>query len=45
MPVEWEELTNPGELVFEWNEALERVERDGDLFAPVLTLNQELPAA
>ena len=45
MPVAWEELDDPGALVFEWNDALERVERDGDLFAPVLTLNQELPAA
>ena len=36
--------TTPAALVFEWNDALERVERDGDLFAPVLTLKQELPA-
>ena len=37
--------TIPAALVFEWNDALERVERDGDLFAPVLTLQQKLPAA
>jgi hypothetical protein len=29
--------------VFEQDEVLRRVERDGDLFAPVLTLVQELP--
>jgi bifunctional non-homologous end joining protein LigD len=43
MPVAWEELDDPAGLVFESNDALERVERDGDLFAPVLTLKQELP--
>jgi hypothetical protein len=30
-------------LVFEAGEVLERIERDGDLFAPVLELKQELP--
>jgi bifunctional non-homologous end joining protein LigD len=45
MPVAWEELDDPARLAFEWDDALERVERDGDLFAPVLTLSQELPAA
>jgi hypothetical protein len=29
--------------MFEQDEVLSRVERDGDLFAPVLTLVQELP--
>ena len=43
-PVAWEELEDPGALRFEWRDALERVERDGDLFAPVLTLKQRLPA-
>ena len=43
MPVAWDELDDPSALAFEWNDALERVERDGDLFAPVLTLKQELP--
>ena len=28
----------PGRSRFEWNDALERIERDGDIFAPVLTL-------
>jgi bifunctional non-homologous end joining protein LigD len=45
MPVEWEELDDPSGLVFEWRDALERVERESDVFAPVLTLKQELPAA
>jgi bifunctional non-homologous end joining protein LigD len=45
MPVSWDELARPAELYFEWEDALERVERDGDLFAPVLTLKQRLPAA
>ena len=45
MPVAWEELDDPAALAFEWADALERVERDGDLFAPVLTLKQRLPAA
>ncbi len=44
VPVAWEELDDPGALAFEWDDALARVERDGDLFAPVLTLTQELPA-
>jgi bifunctional non-homologous end joining protein LigD len=45
MPVAWEELEEPSKLGFEWKDALERVEREGDLFAPVLTLTQELPTA
>jgi bifunctional non-homologous end joining protein LigD len=44
MPLAWEELDDPGALAFEWRDALERLERDGDLFAPVLALKQELPA-
>ena len=44
VPVAWEELDDPAGLAFEGNDALERVERDGDIFAPVLTLKQELPA-
>jgi bifunctional non-homologous end joining protein LigD len=43
-PVVWEELDDPVALAFEWDDALERVERDGDLFASVLTLKQRLPA-
>ena len=44
MPVAWDELDDPAALAFEWNDALARIERDGDIFAPVLTLKQELPA-
>jgi bifunctional non-homologous end joining protein LigD len=48
-PVSWDEVDECLEaedaslLVFEQDEVLRRVERDGDLFAPVLTLVQELP--
>jgi bifunctional non-homologous end joining protein LigD len=48
-PVRWEEVeavaeSGDGEsLRFEAPEVLERVERDGDLFAPVLELEQRLP--
>ncbi len=48
-PISWDEVTNaaetddPGSLVFEAPEVLERIERHGDLFAPVLELRQELP--
>jgi len=48
-PVTWDEVhacldaRDPSLLVFEHDDVLRRVERDGDLFAPVLTLVQELP--
>jgi bifunctional non-homologous end joining protein LigD len=42
-PVTWEELEDPAALVFESADVLERVERLGDLFAPVAELRQELP--
>jgi bifunctional non-homologous end joining protein LigD len=42
-PVAWEELEDPSALVFESGDVLERVERHGDLFAPVAELQQELP--
>jgi bifunctional non-homologous end joining protein LigD len=42
-PVAWEELEDPAALVFESADVLERVERLGDLFAPVAELRQELP--
>ncbi len=48
-PVEWEELAaarkrrQPGDLVFEAWEVLQRVEDKGDIFAPVLKLKQRLP--
>ena len=48
-PVAWDEVEavvesgNAEMLVFEAGEVLERVARDGDLFAPVLSLRQVLP--
>ncbi len=50
MPVHWEEVEKAvGEkdaslLIFAPEEALERLEREGDIFEPVLTLQQRLPA-
>ncbi|HWA54116.1 MAG TPA: non-homologous end-joining DNA ligase [Solirubrobacterales bacterium] len=48
-PVSWEEVEHAakkgdaGSLVFEAKDVLKRIERDGDLFAPVLELKQNLP--
>ncbi|NLT05508.1 MAG: ATP-dependent DNA ligase [Solirubrobacterales bacterium] len=43
-PVGWDEVANgDAELVFDSDAALERIERHGDLFAPVLELRQRLP--
>ena len=48
-PVTWDEVRachesgDPEHLVFTADQVLERVARDGDLFAPVLSLVQELP--
>ena len=48
-PVKWEEVEHmlkkkdPGLLVFEADQVLKRVEKLGDLFAPVLKLKQTLP--
>jgi bifunctional non-homologous end joining protein LigD len=48
-PLAWEEVEacaeneDPDSLVFEAGEVLERIEDRGDLFAPVLELEQELP--
>jgi bifunctional non-homologous end joining protein LigD len=48
-PVTWEEVENAADsgdastLVFEADAVLDRIERHGDLFAPVLELQQELP--
>ena len=48
-PVSWEEVEKAVEkddaklLVFEAGDVLKRIERDGDLFAPVLELKQKLP--
>jgi bifunctional non-homologous end joining protein LigD len=43
-PVRWSELEDPAGLVFGAPDVLERVERHGDLFAPVAELQQELPS-
>jgi bifunctional non-homologous end joining protein LigD len=49
-PVTWDEVETASRrrsgrvLTFEHDELLKRVERDGDLFAPVLALRQALPA-
>ena len=48
-PLMWDEVEqclereDPKLLAFESNAVLERVEQHGDLFAPVLELQQELP--
>lgn len=44
-PLTWEEVEgDPAALVFTTDDVLARVERHGDLFAPVATLQQSLPA-
>jgi bifunctional non-homologous end joining protein LigD len=49
-PVTWQEVENclarrdPALLVFTADEVLKRVEKSGDLFEPVLSLKQKLPA-
>jgi bifunctional non-homologous end joining protein LigD len=46
-PLTWEEVEAaraPEDLRFEASDVLERVERHGDLYAPVLDLEQRLPA-
>ncbi len=45
-PITWEEVESaeePEDLRFEAQDVLERVERHGDLYAPVLELEQRLP--
>jgi bifunctional non-homologous end joining protein LigD len=48
-PVTWEEIEKAADsgdgsnLVFEAQDVLERIEKHGDLFAPVLELEQQLP--
>ncbi len=50
-PVRWDEVErcleaeDPGLLVFDSDAVLERVDRHGDLFEPLLSLKQKLPAA
>jgi bifunctional non-homologous end joining protein LigD len=43
-PLDWDELDKPDALVFEADDVLERVAERGDLFAPVVELEQRLPA-
>jgi bifunctional non-homologous end joining protein LigD len=46
-PITWDEVAEarePEDLRFESSDVLERVERHGDLYAPVLELEQRLPA-
>jgi bifunctional non-homologous end joining protein LigD len=51
MPVSWEELRmavkkrKTESLYFGPDEALNRLKKAGDIFAPVLTLKHKLPAA
>ena len=42
MPLRWEELADPRRLAFTPQMALDRLAREGDLFAPVLSLRQSL---
>jgi bifunctional non-homologous end joining protein LigD len=42
-PLTWDEVERAETLTFLGEDVLARVERDGDLFAEVLTLRQELP--
>jgi bifunctional non-homologous end joining protein LigD len=44
MPVKWEELSRARKLEWTPDEALTRIRKQGDLFAPVLTLKQTLVA-
>ena len=50
-PVEWDEVESAlkskkkDRLVFEAGDVLKRIEKNGDLFEPVLKLKQRLPAA
>jgi bifunctional non-homologous end joining protein LigD len=44
-PITWDELDDPGLRPDRWNikTVLERIKKRGDLFAPALSLEQELP--
>jgi bifunctional non-homologous end joining protein LigD len=42
-PLDWDELEDPGSLVFDSDDVLARVEEHGDLFAPVAETEQALP--
>ena len=43
-PVTWDEVERGDALTFLGEDVLDRIEREGDLFAGVLTLEQQLPA-
>jgi bifunctional non-homologous end joining protein LigD len=49
-PITWDEVRachesgDPADLVFDAQQVIERVAEHGDLFAPVLSLVQEIPA-
>ena len=43
MPVTWDEVEDGGALEFEPEEAVARLKKVGDLFAPVLRVRQKLP--
>jgi bifunctional non-homologous end joining protein LigD len=42
-PFDWDELEDPGSLVFDADDVLARVDEHGDLFAPVAETEQALP--
>jgi bifunctional non-homologous end joining protein LigD len=50
-PVTWEEVAacaasgDPDDLVFDTDDVRRRIAEHGDLFAPVVSLNQRLPGA
>jgi bifunctional non-homologous end joining protein LigD len=45
-PVSWDEIADDGlDLVFESADVLDRIDEHGDLFAPVLELQQKLPSS
>ena len=43
-PVTWDEVERDTALVFLGDDVLDRIEREGDLFAETLTLEQQLPS-
>jgi bifunctional non-homologous end joining protein LigD len=43
-PLTWDEVERGDPLVFLGDDVLQRIERDGDLFAEMLTLEQRLPS-
>jgi bifunctional non-homologous end joining protein LigD len=45
MPISWKEVESAKNLFIEPNQAIARLKKLGDLFAPVLTLKQKLPGS